>query len=302
MVVVGRLVDLLGCRWIFLFGVLVFIIVFGLCVVVGSVEQLVVFWVLQGIGVVIFVFVLFVLVVEGFDVVCCVYVIGLWGVVVVIVVGLGLLIGGFFVEWVGWWWVLLVNVLLGIVVVIVIKCMFVESCVLGWCCMFDLCGVLLFVVMFGLVIFGLVKGLDWGWLSVVIVGLFLVSVLILVGFVYSLWLYFVLLVELVLLCSWLFVVGNLFMWVVVVGFYCYGFIYVFYFNYVWYYLLLKVGFVIVFVVVVVVVVVVVLGWVVGWYGYCVIVFVGVLVWVGSLVWYLQCVGFELDFFCVWLLG
>lgn len=50
MVAAGRLADLLGRRRTFLSGVLVFTIASGLCAVAGSVEQLVAFRVLQGIG------------------------------------------------------------------------------------------------------------------------------------------------------------------------------------------------------------------------------------------------------------
>lgn len=46
LVVVGRLVDLMGCKWVFILGVVLFIVVFGLCVIVESVGELVVFCVL----------------------------------------------------------------------------------------------------------------------------------------------------------------------------------------------------------------------------------------------------------------
>lgn len=79
--------------------------------------------------------------------------------------------------------------------------------------------------------------------------------------------------------------------VVSVGFYVYLLMYVLFFNYVWGYMLLEVGMVVVFVVLVVVVVVVVFGCVVDWYGYCFIVGIGVLIWVVSLLWYFKVVGF-----------
>ncbi|MFV3845637.1 MFS transporter, partial [Mycobacterium tuberculosis] len=67
MVAAGRLADLLGRRRTFLSGVLVFTIAAGLCAVAGSVEQLVAFRVLQGIGAAILVPASLALVVEGFD-------------------------------------------------------------------------------------------------------------------------------------------------------------------------------------------------------------------------------------------
>lgn len=67
MVAAGRLADLLGRRRTFLSGVLVFTIASGLCAVAGSVEQLVAFRVLQGIGAAILVPASLALVVEGFD-------------------------------------------------------------------------------------------------------------------------------------------------------------------------------------------------------------------------------------------
>ncbi|RHW99106.1 MFS transporter, partial [Mycobacterium tuberculosis] len=79
MVAAGRLADLLGRRRTFLSGVLVFTIASGLCAVAGSVEQLVAFRVLQGIGAAILVPASLALVVEGFDAARRAHAIGLWG-------------------------------------------------------------------------------------------------------------------------------------------------------------------------------------------------------------------------------
>lgn len=118
MVAAGRLADLLGRRRTFLSGVLVFTIASGLCAVAGSVEQLVAFRVLQGIGAAILVPASLALVVEGFDAARRAHAIGLWGAAAAIAAGLGPPIGGLLVEWAGWRWVLLVNVPLGIVAAI----------------------------------------------------------------------------------------------------------------------------------------------------------------------------------------
>lgn len=89
MVAAGRLADLLGRRRTFLSGVLVFTIASGLCAVAGSVEQLVAFRVLQGIGAAILVPASLALVVEGFDAARRAHAIGLWGAAAAIAAGRG---------------------------------------------------------------------------------------------------------------------------------------------------------------------------------------------------------------------
>ncbi len=302
MVAAGRLADLLGRRWTFLSGVLVFTIASGLCAVAGSVEQLVAFRVLQGIGAAILVPASLALVVEGFDAARRAHAIGLWGAAAAIAAGLGPPIGGLLVEWAGWRWVLLVNVPLGIVAAIATKRMLVESRASGRRRMPDLRGALLLAVTLGLVTLGLVKGPDWGWLSVATVGSFLASVLTSVGFVHSSRSHPAPLVEPALLRSRSFVAGNLLTLVAAAGFYCYGLTHVLYLNYVWHYSLLKAGFAIAPAAVVAAVVAAALGRVADRHGHRVIVLVGALVWAGSLVWYLQRVGSEPDFLRVWLPG
>ncbi len=205
-------------------------------------------------------------------------------------------------EWAGWRWVLLVNVPLGIVAAIATKRMLVESRASGRRRMPDLRGALLLAVTLGLVTLGLVKGPDWGWLSVATVGSFLASVLTSVGFVHSSRSHPAPLVEPALLRSRSFVAGNLLTLVAAAGFYCYGLTHVLYLNYVWHYSLLKAGFAIAPAAVVAAVVAAALGRVADRHGHRVIVLVGALVWAGSLVWYLQRVGSEPDFLRVWLPG
>lgn len=197
---------------------------------------------------------------------------------------------------------LLVNVPLGIVAAIATKRMLVESRASGRRRMPDLRGALLLAVTLGLVTLGLVKGPDWGWLSVATVGSFLASVLTSVGFVHSSRSHPAPLVEPALLRSRSFVAGNLLTLVAAAGFYCYGLTHVLYLNYVWHYSLLKAGFAIAPAAVVAAVVAAALGRVAGRHGHRVIVLVGALVWAGSLVWYLQRVGSEPDFLRVWLPG
>jgi NTE family protein len=114
LVAAGKLADLLGRKRMFVYGVALFTIASGLCAVAGSVEQLVGFRMLQGIGAAVLVPASLALVVEGFDAARRAYGVGLWGAAAAVASGLGPPIGGALVEASSWRWVFLVNLPLGI--------------------------------------------------------------------------------------------------------------------------------------------------------------------------------------------
>ena len=89
LVAAGKLADLLGRKRMFVYGVVLFTIASVLCAVAGTVEQLVAFRVLQGVGSALLVPASLALVVEGFDPAHRAHGVGLWGAAAAIASGLG---------------------------------------------------------------------------------------------------------------------------------------------------------------------------------------------------------------------
>jgi NTE family protein len=302
LVAAGKLADLLGRKRMFIYGVAVFTVASGLCAVAGTVEQLVAFRVLQGIGAAVLVPASLALVVEGFEPARRAHGVGLWGAAAAIASGLGPPIGGVIVEASSWRWAFLVNVPLGVVAVVVARRRLVESRAAGRRRVPDLRGTVLLAVALGLLTLGLIKGPDWGWASPGTVGSFVAAAVALVGFVLSSRSHPAPLVEPALLRVRSFVVGNVLTAVASVGFYGYLLTHVLFLHYVWGYSLVKTGLAVAPAALVAAVVAATLGRVADRRGHRMIVIVGALIWATSLVWYLQCVGSKPDFLGAWLPG
>lgn len=127
LVAAGKLADLLGRKRMFIWGVVLFTAASWLCTLATTVEQLVAFRVLQGIGAALLVPASLALVVEGFEVARRAHGVGLWGAAAAIASGLGPPIGGAIVQVSDWRWAFLVNVPLGVVAVVVARRELVES-------------------------------------------------------------------------------------------------------------------------------------------------------------------------------
>jgi NTE family protein len=302
LVAAGRLADLLGRKRMFVYGVVVFTVASGLCAIAGTVEQLVAFRVLQGIGAAILVPASLALVVEGFDAARRAHGVGLWGAAAALASGLGPPIGGAIVQASSWRWAFLVNVPLGIVAVVVARRGLVESRAPGRRRVPDLRGAVLLAAALGLLTLGLIRGPDWGWASAGTVGSFVAGAVALVGFVMSSRFHPAPLVEPAFLRIRSFVAGNLLTVIASAGFYGYLLTHVLFLNYVWRYSLLQTGLAVAPAALVAAVVAAVLGRVADRRGHRMIVVIGALIWAGSLVWYLQRVGPTPDFLSEWLPG
>ncbi|WP_082277095.1 MFS transporter [Mycobacterium ostraviense] len=298
----GRLADLLGRRRMFIYGVVLFTAASVLCAAAGTVEQLVTFRVLQGVGAAILIPASLALVVEGFEAARRAHGIGLWGAAAALASGLGPPIGGAIVEISSWRWVFLVNLPLGIVAVVVARRGLVESRAPGRRHIPDLRGAALLAISLGFVTLGLVKGTDWGWLSAASVGAMLAGAVAMVGFVLSSRRHPAPLIDPAFLRVRSFVAGNVLTAIASAGFYGYLLTHVLYLNYVWGYTLLQAGMAIAPAALVAAVVAAVLGRVADRHGYRVIVVVGSLIWAASLLWYTERVGSTPDFLGEWLPG
>ncbi len=297
----GRIADLLGRKRMFIYGVVLFTLASALCAVAGSVEQLVAFRVLQGIGAAMLVPASLALVVESFDAGRRAHGVGLWGAAAAIASGLGPPIGGALVQ-ASWRWVFLVNVPLGIFAVIVARRGLVESRASGRRRVPDLRGAALLAIALGFLTLGLVKGHDWGWASAATIGSMMAGSVAMVGFVLSSRNHRAPLVDPAFLRVRSFVAGNMLTLVASAGFYCYLLTHVLFLNFVWGYTLLQTGFAVAPAALVAAVVAAVLGRVADRRGYRMIVVAGALIWAGSLLWYLERVGSTPDFLGAWLPG
>ena len=302
LVAAGRLTDLLGRKRMFIHGLVLFTVASGLCAISGSVTQLVVFRVLQGIGAAILVPASLALVVEAFPAARRAHGVNLWGAAGAIAAGLGPPIGGALIEALDWRWVFLVNIPLGIAAVVVARRSLVESRAAGRRRVPDLRGALLLAAALSLLTLGLIKGPDWGWASLPAIGTLVGAAVAMMGFVVSSRSHPAPLVEPAFLRIRTFVAGSGLTAVASIGFYAYLLTHVLFLNYVWHYSLLKAGLAVAPAALVAAVVAAVLGRVADKHGYRLIVGIGALIWAGSLLWYVFFVGSEPDFLGAWLPG
>jgi EmrB/QacA subfamily drug resistance transporter len=302
LVAAGKLADVMGRKRMFVWGVVVFTVASGLCAVAGTVEELVAFRVIQGLGAALLVPASLALVVEGFAPERRAHGVGLWGAAAAVASGLGPPIGGVIVEASSWRWAFLVNLPLGVVAVVVARRRLVESRAAGRRRAPDLRGAVLLAVALGLLTLGLIKGPDWGWGSPRAVGAFVAAAVALVGFVFSSRSHPAPLIEPALLRIRSFLVGNVLTVIASIGFYSYLLTHVLFLHYVWGYSLVKTGLAVAPAALVAAVVAAALGRVADRRGHRMIVIVGALIWASSLVWYLERVGPHPDFLGAWLPG
>lgn len=302
LVAAGRLADLLGRKRMFNYGVFLFTLTSVLCAVAGSLEQLIAFRVLQGVGAAMLVPASLALVVERFDAAHRAHGVALWGAAAALASGLGPPIGGALVQAASWRWVFLVNLPLGIIGIAAARRALVESRAPGRRRVPDLRGAALLAVALGLLTLGLIKGPDWGWSSAATTGSLVAAAVTMSGFVMSSRHHPTPLIEPALLRIRSFVTGTALTVVASIGFYGYLLTHVLFLNYVWGYTLLQAGLAIAPAALVAAVVAAVLGRVADRHSYRTIIVVGALTWAGSLLWYIERVGSRPDFLGAWLPG
>ena len=177
----GSMADRLGRRRTFVAGLSVFSLASLLCSLAPSVELLVVFRVLQGIGASMLNPVAMSIITNTFtDPRERAQAVGVWGAVFGISMALGPIVGGALVSTAGWEWIFLINVPLGLAA-IALTLRFVPESRAPRPRRFDPVGQALVIALLAAVTYGIIEAPAAGWTSPGIVTAFSVAALSLLG-------------------------------------------------------------------------------------------------------------------------
>jgi EmrB/QacA subfamily drug resistance transporter len=161
----GSMADRLGRKRTLVMGLSVFSIASVLCSVAPTIELLVVFRVLQGIGASMLNPVAMSIITNTFtDPRERAQAVGVWGAVFGASMALGPIVGGALVSSVGWEWIFLMNVPLGLAAIVLVLRFVPESKALRPR-RFDPVGQALVVVLLASITYGIIEGPNAGWTS-----------------------------------------------------------------------------------------------------------------------------------------
>jgi EmrB/QacA subfamily drug resistance transporter len=176
----GGLADRFGHKRIFLLGIAGFTVASLLCAIAPSLELLIGFRVLQGIGAALIAPTSLALVLDAFPVERRSAGVGLWGAAAAAAAAVGPTLGGALVELSDWRLVFLVNLPIGIGVLLLGSRRLRERPKLD-SHLPDLPGALMLALGLALVTLAIVEGNDWGWASGSTLGCFAAAVALLSG-------------------------------------------------------------------------------------------------------------------------
>lgn len=177
----GSTADRLGRKRTLLIGLTVFTCASLLCSLASSVEMLIAFRVLQGVGASMLNPVAMSIITNTFtEPRERAQAVGVWGAVFGVSMALGPIVGGGLVSTVGWEWIFLINVPLGLAAIALVKRHVPESKA-PTPRRFDPVGQVLVVVLLSSVTYGIIEGPDAGWTSPAIVAAFAAAFAALVG-------------------------------------------------------------------------------------------------------------------------
>jgi len=179
----GSTADRLGRKRTLLIGMAVFSGASLLCSLASSIEMLIAFRVLQAIGASMLNPVAMSIITNTFtEPRERAQAVGIWGAVFGVSIALGPILGGIFVSTIGWQWIFLINVPLGVAAIALIA-RFVPESKAPTPRRFDPVGQALVVALLASITYGIIEGPSTGWSSPTIVAVFSVAALSLVGLV-----------------------------------------------------------------------------------------------------------------------
>lgn len=177
----GRLGDLLGFRKLFLGGMVIFAASSFLCALAPWITEIILFRILQGIGGGIMIALGPAIISAFLPQAVRGRALGYVMASASIGIAMGPVIGGILIVWLGWRWIFLVNVPLGIAAALVgYKALPRDQPTARGS--FDLLGAVFIFSSLALIIYGLNQGTELGWRSEAILGCFSLGVLCAVGF------------------------------------------------------------------------------------------------------------------------
>ena len=163
LVAAGRAADLLGRKRMFEFGLLVFTAASAACALAPTAELLIAARIAQAIGAAVLVPASLALVMHAFPARERPHAVALWAATAALAAGLGPSAGGVLVYAAGWRAAFLVNIPIGVAAIVLARRTLVESRAPGTRTLPDLGGAMLLAGAVGALVFGVVKGPDWGW-------------------------------------------------------------------------------------------------------------------------------------------
>jgi EmrB/QacA subfamily drug resistance transporter len=166
----GRLADRFGRRRFFLAGIVVFLAASVACAAAGTVIVLVIARIVQAVGAAVLVPTSLSLVLPEFPPAKRATATALWTATGAVAAATGPSLGGLLVDWQGWRWVFLVNLVIGLPALLPAARLLRESKdeqATGWP---DLAGTVLLATAVAALALAMVKGQDWGWGSARVLG------------------------------------------------------------------------------------------------------------------------------------
>ena len=180
----GRAADLLGRRRIFIAGLIVFSLSSAVCGLASSEGALIAARAIQGIGAAMVspaaLSILVTTFEEGAE---RNKALGIWGAIAGSGGAVGVLLGGILTQYLDWSWIFFINVPVGLAVVLAAPKVLKESKVEVGTRSFDLGGAILATAGLSLLVYAMISTVDHAWGSPRTIGLFVVSFILLAGFI-----------------------------------------------------------------------------------------------------------------------
>ena len=298
----GQLADLLGRRRVFSLALVTFTLASALCAAAPSLNALIFARVLQAAGAAMLVPSSLAIVLEAREPSERMHAVALWAAVAALAAGVGPPLGGLLITASSWRLVFIVNVPVGIVAFVLAQRLLVESRAPGRRRMPDLIGGAVLALAIAALVLGIVKGQEWGWGSVRVVGSFVIALLLGVYFTLRSSRVRAPVLDLSLVRIRAFALSNAATLVMASGFYAYTLCNVLFLTSVWRYSILEAGLALAPGPFIAMAVAAPASRLVQRVGHRAVVVPGALIWAGGMAYFATALGVHPDFLGLWLPG